>query len=58
MRLNIRDKPLSNKRFVTLRDHLVAADADEVTYQKLQRQFRDHRAAARQGVDHSYPRGN
>ena len=58
MPLNIEKKPLANKRFVSLRDHLVAADADEVTYQKLQRQFRDRRAAARQGVDHSYPRGN
>jgi len=49
MRLNIRDQSLSNKRFITLGDHLAAAEADESTYQSLQQQFRDRRAAARLG---------
>ena len=49
MPLNIEKKALANKRFITLGDHLVAADADEVTYQSLQQQFRDRRAAARLG---------
>ena len=49
MPLNIEKKALANKRFITLRDHLVAADADEVTYQSLQQEHHDRRAAGRLG---------